>query len=177
MEKILFSEEQRHKQWWLWLILILAELSVVIPFFVGIYSQEVLQKPFGENPMGTGGLVVTGVSSVLLLGFIMLLVARLKLKTKITTEGLYVAYPPLKNKWRKITQEDIDRYEVRTYRAGREFGGYGIKRRRKHGLAYIVSGNTGLQIWFKNGNKLLIGTQKKQAIIHAMDKMMEKEGD
>ena len=93
---MLFSEEQRHKQWWLWLILILAKLSVFIPFLVGIYSQEVLHKPFGENPMSTGGLIVTGISSVILLAFIMVLIARLKLKTKITTEGLYFAYPPLK---------------------------------------------------------------------------------
>ena len=36
-------------------------LSVLIPFAYGMHSQEVLDKPFGENPMSTGGLVVTGI--------------------------------------------------------------------------------------------------------------------
>ena len=61
MEKVLFKEEQRFTQWWLWLIMAITLLSVLIPFAYGMHSQEVLDKPFGENPMSTGGLVVTGI--------------------------------------------------------------------------------------------------------------------
>jgi hypothetical protein len=175
MEKVLFKEEQRFTQWWLWLIMAITLLSVLIPFAYGIYSQKVLDKPFGENPMSTGGLVVTGISSVLIVGVILLLLFGARLKTRITYEGIFVSYPPIINKWKKYVPDEIDKYEVRAYKANREFGGYGIKSRRKYGQSYTISGNTGLQLYFKNGKKLLIGTQKKQAIEYAMGKLMVKE--
>jgi len=172
MEKVLFKEEQRFTQWWLWLIMALTLLSVLIPFAYGIYSQEILDKPFGENPMSSEGLVVTGIFSIVLIGAIILLLFGSRLKTRITYEGVFVSYPPLINKWKKYVPEEIEKYEIRTYKANREYGGYGIKRRRKYGLSYTISGNTGLQLYFKSGKKLLIGTQKKQALEYAMGKLM-----
>ena len=175
MEKILFSEEQRFRQWWLWLILLLSLSAVVVPFAIGIYSQVVLDQPYGDNPMSTEGLIVTGVFSILLMGFIFLIIGQARLKTKITNEALYVSFMPLLRKWKKYKPVEIDRFEVRTYKAKREYGGYGIKRRRRSGQAFTISGNTGLQLYLNNGKKVLIGTQKKQAIEYAMRKLMEGE--
>ena len=175
MEKVLFSEEQRHDQWWFWLIMIFLLFAVIVPFLYGIYSQEILDKPFGDNPMSTEGLIVTGSFSVIIIIVVILLLFKLRLKTKITTDALWFAYPPIINKWKKIVPEEIDKFEIRTYSSTREFGGHGMKRRRKYGMSYTVSGNIGLQIYFKNGRKLLIGTQRKQAIEYAMEKMMNRE--
>lgn len=175
MEKVLFKEEQRFTQWWLWLIMIVSSLAVLIPFGYGIYSQTFLEEPLGDQPMSTGGLIVTGIFSVLLMGFIFLVVFRSRLKTKITYEGVFVCYPPLVRKWKKFVPGEIGKYEMRTFRANREYGGYGMKRRRKYGQAYIISGNMGLQLYFKNGKKLLIGTQQKQAIEYAMRKLMDEQ--
>lgn len=175
MEKVLFSEEQRFTQWWLWLIVIVSLLAVLTPFVYGIYSQEVLDKPFGDNPMSTEGLIVTGLFSSLFTAFIFFVMMRSKLKTKITNEGIWVVFPPLVNKWKKFVPDEIERYEIRIYRAAREFGGYGFRTSRKYGKAYTISGNTGLQLYFKNSKKLLIGTQKKQALEYAMGKLMERE--
>ncbi|MDX1283756.1 MAG: hypothetical protein R3182_02025 [Draconibacterium sp.] len=174
MEKVLFKEEQRFTQWWLWLIMIITLLSVLVPFGYGIYSQEVMDKPFGDNPMSTGGLIVTGTFSVLIVGAIVLLLFGSRLKTQITAEALFVSFPPLINKEKKFVPEEIEKYEIRTYRANIEYGGYGIKSRKKYGQSYTISGNTGLQLYFKNGKRLLIGTQRKQAIDYAMDKLMNK---
>ena len=176
MEKVLFSEEQRYNQWWMWLIMASTALSVVIPFSVGIYSQLVLNKPFGDQPMSNDGLVATGISSVFILAVVYLMMIKSRLKTKITREGLFIAFPPLLRKWKQIVPEEIKHYEIRTYRAKREYGGRGMRRgRRKYGAAYSISGNIGLQLYFKNGKKLLIGTQKKQALEYAMKKLMEGE--
>lgn len=150
-------------------------LSVLIPFSIGIYSQVVLDKPFGDQPMSTGGLTVSGVTSVIVMGFIFVLIFKARLQTKITDEALLVLYPPFVRKWKKILPEEIERYEIREYRANREYGGHGVKRRRRAGLSYTVSGNIGLQLYFKNGKKLLIGTNKKQAFEYAMKKLMEGE--
>jgi hypothetical protein len=174
MEKILFTEEQRRNQWWLWLIMLLALFVSTVPSIYGIYSQEILNKPFGTNPMNTEGLIITACVSLIVMVFVMFLVFGSKLKTKITTDALWVSYPPIMRKWKKILPDEIERYEIRTYRAKREYGGHGIKRRRKYGMSYTMYGNSGLQIYFKNNKKLMIGTQRKQAIDYAMNKMMNK---
>ena len=175
MEKVLFSEEQRFNQWWFRLIMILTLLAVLAPFVTGIYHQVVLKEPFGDNPMSTQGLVVTGIFSLFTMLFIFLKIFKSKLLTKITADSLLISFPPFMRKWKTITPEEIERYEIRTYRAKREFGGHGIKRRLRSGQSYTVSGNIGVQLYFKNGKKLLIGTQRKQAFEYAMRKLMEGE--
>lgn len=148
-------------------------MAVLVPFAIGIYHQLVLDEPFGDQPMSDEGLTVTGVFSVSIMVFIFLLVFNSRLKTKVTNEALSVVFPPFFRKWKRIVPEEIQRFEIRTYRAKREYGGYGIKRRRRYGQSYTISGNIGLQLYFKNGKKLLIGTQKKQALEYAMRKLME----
>jgi hypothetical protein len=69
----------------------------------------------------------------------------------------------------------IEKYEFRTYNAHREFGGHGIKRKFRRGAAYTVSGKEGLQLFFTDGKKLLIGTQRKLAFEYAMKKLMDVE--
>lgn len=175
MEKVLFTEEQRRNQWWLWLIMLLAFLASTMPSIYGIYSQEVLSKPFGDKPTTTEGLIITLGVTIVVMGFAMFMVFGTKLKTKVTTDALWISYPPLFRKWKKISPDEIERYEIRTYRAKREYGGYGMRRRLRSGRAYIMYGNVGLQLYFKNGKKFLIGTQKKQALEYAMRKLMGEE--
>jgi len=175
MEKVLFTEEQRYTQWWLWLILVLTLLAVLIPISIGIYQQEVLRQPFGDDPVSTSGLVITGLLSVLVVAVVMVLVHKSRLKTKVTSEALYVCFPPFVNKWKRISPSEIEGFEIRTFRPKREFGGHGIRRRRRSGYAYSIAGNVGLQLRFKSGKKFLIGTQRKQAIESAMMKMMKTQ--
>lgn len=53
----------------------------------------------------------------------------------------------------------------------KEYGGWGIKGKFKS-KAYNVSGNIGLQLYLKNGRKVLFGTQRQEAIENAMKKLM-----
>jgi hypothetical protein len=57
----------------------------------------------------------------------------------------------------------IEKYEVITYDPILDYGGWGIKYNR-HGKAYNVSGNKGLQLYLKNGKRILIGTQKESEL-------------
>jgi len=117
-------------------------------------------------------LILYGVMAVLILVAVIIVMLFIRLKTKIANNSIYVAYLPFIRKWKKITAQEVDKYEVRKYRAMLEYGGYGMKRRRKVGQAFTISGNIGLQLYLKNGKKILIGTQKKQAIEYAMVKLM-----
>jgi len=173
MKKLLFKEEQEFGKRWLWLLMLLAVPAAAIPFFRGIYFLTA-ENPPGDNPMNTEGLVISGVT-VLVMVLIFVLLFRTKLKTKITADKLSVCFPPLIRKWKDIDPSQIENYELREYHPKREYGGRGIKRRLRKGSAWTVAGRIGLQLYMKNGKRFLIGTQKQQALEHAMQKLMKKE--
>ncbi|RIH67275.1 hypothetical protein D1164_02310 [Mariniphaga sediminis] len=167
MEKILFKEEQRFNQWRLWLILGSALLAIVIPL-----ANELSGQSWDFSSKDFSHLILYGSVTVLFIISALIIVILSRLKTKITYKGIFITFPPLKRKSYKITIQEIERFEIRKYRAKREYGGYGFRSRRRSGQAYTISGNTGLQLYLKNGKKLLIGTQKKQAMEFAMHKIM-----
>jgi len=170
MEKILFKEEQRFRQWWMWLILGSALLTIVIPL-----ASEFSVQSWDTSSEDFSRLILLGSVAVLFIVAVLIVLLLSRLQTKITYNGIFITFPPLKRKSHKVKIQEIEWFEIRTYKAGREFGGYGFRSRRTSGQAYTVSGNIGLQLYFKNGKKLLIGTQKKQAIEFAMCKIMGED--
>ena len=62
----------------------------------------------------------------------------------------------------------MSEYYAREYKPLREYGGWGIRCSLKRGKAYNVSGNKGVQLVFKNGKQLLIGSQKAEALEEAI---------
>lgn len=139
-----------------------ALLAMIVPIAISVQQEWIAGLSYREQPESVTETVIAGLVSFFVMVGIFILVFASRLKTKITSQG-----------WRQVAPEAIDHYELRKYKAKREYGGYGVRRRRRSGQAYIVSGNIGLQLYLKNGRKLLIGTQKKQAVESAMKKMME----
>lgn len=155
--QILFKEEQRFRQWWLILLFIFLDTL----FASALYMQVILNKPFGDNPMSNSGLMITG---ILMFAFTFFFVM-IRLQTVITKDAIYFRFHPLFMKMKKIEWKDINKAYIRTYAPISEFGGWGIR-----GGAYNVSGTTGLQLEFKNGEKLLIGTQQPELMKVALEK-------
>ena len=170
MEKLLFKEEQRFRQWWIWLMLGSAMMAIVIPLI-----NELSAQSWNTNSEDFARLVLYGSVAVLFIIAVLIVMLLSRLKTKITYDGIFITFPPLKRKSYRIKVQEIERFEIRKYRAKREYRGHGFRSRRTSGQAYTISGNIGLQLYFKNGKKLLIGTQKKQAIVNAMEKLMNKD--
>ena len=162
---LLFSETQKFKQWWIWLLLL--GLNGTILF--GIYQQLFLDQQFGNKPMSDVSLIVTGIF-ISLLTIVFLL---FKLETHIKEDGIYVRFFPIHISFRFYTWESISKLEVREYKPISEFGGWGLRGFGKN-RALNISGNIGLQIEFKDGKKLLIGTTKSDElsdVIHRMKKI------
>ena len=84
----------------------------------------------------------------------------LKLQTEVRTDGLYVRFFPFHIHFKRFAAEDLSEYHARQYKPIREYGGWGIRCSLRNGRAYNVSGNKGVQLVFKSGKKLLIGSQK-----------------
>ena len=161
MKTVRFSETQKFRQWWLWSSL--AGIKGLMGFF--IVTQVLFGKPFGSN-------VVDNLA--LLIGFFFMLILSLlffvmKLETRITATGIAVRFYPIQLKFRNYTWEDIEEAYVREYSPLGEYGGWGIRYNLfGKGRALNVSGRMGLQLVFKDGRKLLIGTAKPEDLMQVL---------
>jgi hypothetical protein len=156
----LFSETQRFRQWWVWILVLLVAGTA----WYGFVQQIVLKKPFGNNPAPDPVMIMIWVIFGL---FFPLLFYSIKLVTEVRYDALYVKYSPLQFHSKKIVYAEIQNYEIRQYSALKEYGGYGI-RMGKEGKAYNVFGNKGIQFEFQDGKKLLIGTQRPEEFMQAL---------
>ncbi len=150
-DRVLFSESQRFRQWWLWLIF----LGIDALFIAGIFIQVIKGQPFGDNPMSNAGLV----GLTLMLFLLTALFAVTRLDTQIGEEGIYVRFFPFQARFRHYSWGNLAKCYVRTYSPLIEFGGWGW-RFGFGGLAYNVSGNQGLQLVLITGKRFLIGTSR-----------------
>lgn len=161
---ILFSEQQKFKQWWIWLLLFV--LNGI--FAYGIYQQCYKGEAFGDNPTSDTGLLI-GFGVILL---ITLLFYIMKLQTIIKDDGIYVRFFPFQIAYRKYTWDKLTKIYVRQYNPITEYGGWGIRFGLfGKGNALNVSGNKGLQLEIVNKSNLLIGTQKPEELKNVLMKI------
>ena len=174
MNKILFKEEQKFGSPGLYISMGLIYATPTAIFLYAFYQQFILKIPFGNKPMSdTGLLIMASLIFVVLIGSAYLLFGS-KLITTVTNENLVITFKPLTGKTISFDKTNIDKYEIREYKPTMEYGGYGVKQGKKGvGKAYNVSGKVGLQLYLKDGKKILIGTQRGDALVRAMGKMIE----
>jgi hypothetical protein len=143
-----FKETQRFTQWWLWLVLMGSWGAMIYSLFT--------DKPESGISYVVSGVIMCGLP---------ILFWQMRLMTRITAEGIYVRFIPFHFKEQFYPWDSIESAQVRTYSPLKEYGGWGIKYGfNGQGKVYNVSGNEGLQLVFKSGEKLLIGTQKPAEI-------------
>ncbi len=172
--KVYFKEEQRFNQWWIKLIMIIVVIGALVPVYYEAIVQFTTGKPVGKNPMSNEGLLVfTFVVTLVIIGATSMIFF-LKMTTIIDESGIHIVFKPF-IRHLTIKPGEISNWEVRKYNPVKEYGGWGYRFGRKSGTAYNVSGNIGLQLYLKKGRKILIGTQRPDAIKRAMEKLMFKE--
>lgn len=157
-QQVLFEEVQRLNQWWLWLIIL---GSIGFAIYTSIQTIQLDESLFSGTKI-----------SLIILIQIPVLFYFLRLKTRVKDNGIYVRFIPFPWKEIFIAWDQLESCHVRTYSPLGEYGGWGIK----YGLggagkAYNVSGNQGLQLVFKDGSRLLIGTIKPQELQEIVNKL------
>jgi hypothetical protein len=161
--KIYFKEEQKLDVWWL-KVLIVGLLFVSLgPIYYGLITQLSTGVPWGDEPMSDTGLIIVSVVVTLIMAGVIFFMFFSKLTTLVRGDGIHLSFFPFFRE-KIISPNKIERYEVRKYKPLLEYGGYGMKRSLRHGKAYNMSGNIGLQLYFSNGKRLLIGTKRPDAI-------------
>lgn len=138
-----FEETQYFRQWWLWLIIIGSAAS---PFITTLWAGHSIHT----------SLLFTLITPVLLI----VLFRILRLDTIVDSTGIHYRFFPFHTKMQDVLWEDLTAAYIRQYKPIAEYGGWGIRYGFKSKKAFNVAGNMGLQLEFKNGKSLLIGTQK-----------------
>jgi hypothetical protein len=162
---IFFREVQRFHQLWIW---------IVVVFIMGLswfsFIQQIVSKiPFGSRP--APDLVVIAMWILFGWAFPVLLFTA-GLITEVRGDGIYIRFIPFHRKFRTMPFEAIQTCEARTYRPLKEYGGWGI-RYGAEGKAYNVSGNRGVQLFLLSGRKIMLGSQKPEELVLAIEKAKE----
>lgn len=153
---ILFSEKQQFRSIWAFLPFLIVAIGL------GIATSQMTEAGKSLLPLLFAWLVALAI-----LFFFVLM----RLETVITNTEIYVRFYPFLKK--QITWTEVEQTFIRAYQPLWEYGGWGIRLSPTHGKAYNVAGNKGLQLILKNGEKILIGTQKEgelEAVINKIKK-------
>lgn len=158
-----FREEQRFRQKWVGLIVV---GTTGIAWYAA-FMQLAMGRPFGDRPMSDGLLLVFWLAFGVGLP---LFFRALRLVTVVDAGGVHFRFVPFQLAGRVLPPEYIGSYEARTYKPLLEYGGWGIRSGRG-GDAYNVSGDRGVQFVLAGGKRVLIGTQRPEEFVAALDRV------
>ncbi len=156
-----FTERQHLRQPWLWLL-----IGGMMAVMWAIFIQQIIRgKTVGTNPMSDWGVVI----SWLLFGLgLPALLWYMHIETTVTADHVVIRVVPFTR--RVIRPGEIVRFSTRQVRPIREYGGWGV-RGWSDNRAYLMSGNTGVQLELANGDQVLIGTDRSAELETALTQL------
>lgn len=158
----LFREEQRFRQWWVWL-LVLGVSAVVDTALVASlvdYARHGTKISWSEAYLGPAiGVTITVALVALFLSA--------RLITEVRENGLFIRFIPFHLRPKRILLDEATSCRAVTYSPIGTYGGWGIRYTWK-GKAYNVYGNRGARVEFANGRHLLIGSQRSEELAAAV---------
>ena len=140
-----YEELQVFNQVWIWVLMGVETAGVLLPMVIVKVALPILAL------------------AALVMLLTLVLMASLKMKTRIDDEGVHYRLSGFQWKDRVIPWTEIDQVYVRKYSPMMEYGGWGI-RKGKSGWAYTMRGNYGIHIVKKDGKQILVGTQHPEAV-------------
>lgn len=161
MANRIFKESQSYAGTWVMYFIILVEAPTLILLIVLYFTSEDKQE------MATALGVVSSTMALLLI-----LLFNIKLETRIDDKEITIRYLPFIRKWKKYTKTQIKSWEVSSYQAVMDYGGWGIKGNRTT-RAYSVLGSEGLLLDVGEKKKIRIGTMKAKELQAFMKSWME----
>lgn len=157
--KVIFNEEQRFVNTWMW-YLVIGMAALLIGGVILAFTTQIEDE----------GLVGLIIAAIVAIGVVALL-SNAKLLVSVDHQAIYYRFPPFISIEKRITKDNIKEMYVRKYRPIWEYGGHGPRFRFRSGRSVSVNGNQGLQLVLSNGKRLLIGTQKPEALKHAIQRL------
>ena len=109
-----------------------------------------------------GNMIIT-LFTIAFITLILITIYAMNLNTRIDKEGIHYKMFPFILKEKTIAWSEMKNVYVREYSPIGEYGGWGL-RGFGGNRALNIYGNIGIQLEFYNGDKLLIGTNKKEDV-------------
>lgn len=160
---MVFTEKQSAKK----LLLVVLPLLLVGTITLAIDWYDAT-NPLRKDNLQSQLIITGGVTALVLILFLIM-----SLRTKITKDGIIYSYTPFV-KEKQLKWDELEKVWVRKYKPIREYGGWGLRIGFGKGKAYNIWGTKGLQLVFKNGKQLLIGTQKPKELATFLKRLKEK---
>lgn len=152
--KVYFRETQQYRQPWLWGLLAVRPVLVIVGWLRGNRSR---------------GDVLRELASFL---GVALLLGSTRLTTEVRDDGLYLKFEPFHRSFKRIPFSDLtDLQEAGYSPLGR--GGWGL-RWSPNGVAYTVSGKTGVRFERVSGESVYIGSNRPDELVGAVQEATEK---
>jgi len=151
----LFREEQRFRQWWLWVLAVAPAATAWWPFIVQVAGG----RPIGRDPAPDWLVWIIWLAIGIGLPVFF---AALSMVTEVFADSVVIRYRPLVR--RTIALSEVVRVEARTYNAVKEYGGWGIKGWSRAKMVYNVSGNRGVELTLSDGRSVMIGSQRAEEL-------------
>jgi hypothetical protein len=169
-QPVRFREEQRFRQLWVWLLILPLSAGMIGFFAWAVVEQLVRGHPVGNQPMSDLMLMIVGPLLIALMAGLLWLMWAARLVTEVRDDGIYIRFFPFHRDFHGFLWDEIESFEVRTYRPVLEYGGWGI-RFGSGGKAYNVSGNRGLQLTLggSRSGRVLIGSQRPDELALAVE--------
>ena len=161
MDQPIYREVQHFFRQWIFLLPVAAVTVIVWYEFA---QQVVLGNPQGQTPIPNG--LAWALTIVFGLGF-PTVASIIRLVTEVRPGELVVRLYPFRPA--RIPVDTISEARVRTYTPIKEYGGWGVRINRLNGRAYNAYGNLGVQMILKNGALILIGSQRPQELLTALE--------
>lgn len=147
--KLLFEEKQYMRQLWL---LAITLIPILIPVIFQFFPSEVNTTSIQS---GTGEIVFT-IIMLAFAGFMFCLFYFLKLTTRIYEDRIEYGWNIPTSELNIVYWNEVKSIDMLNY----SFVGYGYRLFTAYGTVYNTKGDFGIQIVKKNGEKLLIGSNK-----------------
>lgn len=124
-----------------------------------------------RDPSATVSLFLSIAFAVILSLSIGAMLWTMRLETEVRPDGVFIRFFPFHLHGRRFPAQELSECYARRYRPILEYGGWGIRYGWK-GRAYNISGNEGVQLVFKNGKRLLIGSKRSRELETAIRSIM-----
>ncbi|WP_132060482.1 DUF6141 family protein [Halorussus amylolyticus] len=153
--EVRFREVQQFRQPWLWGLLGAQALLVAVSLVRGRRSARATAR------------------RLLVLGGVALFFRSATLYTEVRDEGVYVKFAPLHRSFRRIPFSALADVQATGYSPLR-YGGWGV-RWSPSGVAYTVSGRSGVRLERANGRSVFVGSDRPDELLAAVQDTTRRE--
>lgn len=167
---VVYREEQNF-DWRVYALVALAEglVGLTLAWFYQRGHAPAVGGPLHELALGLLAVAGLCVPPLIVVGF-------LRMTTEVTPTDLRVWFGWVPTYRRFVVIGTVHRIEVVSYRPLVDYGGWGIRAGRDGERVLNARGNRGVRIDLSDGTRLLIGSQRPEALAIALEGVMLRPG-